>query len=327
MARAILIRTKNVIRYRPFLNSDPPAIAEIWRNAAPMRGCVQSITPSDFDHMVLSKPYFDRHGLILALDGERPVGFVHAGFGPSDDMSRVSHERGVTCILLVASDADVATIERGLLQHSEEYLTSRGARELYGGSARPLNPFYLGLYGGSELPGILASDTRRCDLFQLMGYEAVRRRAVMQRRLTGYRPPIDRRMMLVRRNYEIDVDLDPRSSSWWEASTLGQTDRTKIMLTRRGDRSPSAAITVWDMEPLASSWGVHAMGLTDLEVDEEVRRQGLATFLLGEALRQLHKHGVMLVEAQVDRDNEGMLDLLKKLDFKEIDEGICFCKQ
>ena len=41
--------------------------------------------------------------------------------------------------------ADRPDVAAGLLERCEEYLYQRGAKVLYGGSIRPLNPFYLGL--------------------------------------------------------------------------------------------------------------------------------------------------------------------------------------
>ena len=79
-----------MIRYRPFLNHDPPAIAEIWRSQPPQRGLVQPMSPQLFEHLVLSKSYFDRFGLMLAVEGDHPIGFVHAGFGPSSKLSAIS---------------------------------------------------------------------------------------------------------------------------------------------------------------------------------------------------------------------------------------------
>ena len=61
---------------------------------------MQPMSPSVLETFVLAKPYFDRHGLILAVDDDRPVGFVHAGFGPCDDGSKISTELGVTCMLM-----------------------------------------------------------------------------------------------------------------------------------------------------------------------------------------------------------------------------------
>ena len=110
------------------------------------------------EELVLAKPYFDNQGLILAVDGETAVGFVHAGFGPSDDYSGLSTQLGVTCMLMVREPYRGRGIGSNLLSLSEKYLRGRGAQVLYGGGIHPLDPFYLGLYGGSELPGEGARD-------------------------------------------------------------------------------------------------------------------------------------------------------------------------
>ena len=92
-----------MITYRPFLNTDPPLIVEVWKQQAPLRGQVGSLTSDELEKHVFSKPYFDRDGLWLAIDdsGERPraVGFVHAAFGPHDSRRDISNSLGVICQL------------------------------------------------------------------------------------------------------------------------------------------------------------------------------------------------------------------------------------
>jgi len=82
-----------VIQYRSFLNTSPPLIEEIWRQQPPIRGQVESLTRATLDAQIFSKPYFESGGLIIAIDesGDQPVplGFVHAGFAPNDDLSRL----------------------------------------------------------------------------------------------------------------------------------------------------------------------------------------------------------------------------------------------
>ena len=62
-------------------------------------------------------------------------------------------------------------------------MTRRGLR-LYAGAMFPLNPFYLGLYGGSELPGFLATDAAAEVFFTKRGYQVCRTTRVLQRRLS-----------------------------------------------------------------------------------------------------------------------------------------------
>jgi ribosomal protein S18 acetylase RimI-like enzyme len=316
-----------VIRVRPFRNSDPPHLVEVWRSQPPQRGLAQSISVRVLEELVFAKPYFDRMGLHVAITAEgHVVGFAHAGFGPKDDYSSLSTELGVVCLLLVVPDQPFEAVADPLLQASEEFLRTRGAKILYAGSVFPLNPFYLGLYGGSELPGVLESDARALSFYRSRGYQEIDRVAVMQRELPGFRPIVDRNQMQIRRGFQVEAVLDPPTRSWWESCTLGHTDRTRFQLLPRGGKEPAARATFWHIEPLASSWGVHAVGLIEVETAPASRRQGLATFLVGESLRQMQAHGTTLVEAQTMERNSAALGLYRKLGFQVIDHGIVLRK-
>ena len=74
-------------------------------------------------------------------------------------------------------------------------MKSRGAKTLYGGGSYPLSPFYYGLYGGSELSGVLDSDPELVAVFSEAGYRAVHRSLVLHRDLVGFRPVVDRQQM------------------------------------------------------------------------------------------------------------------------------------
>jgi GNAT superfamily N-acetyltransferase len=316
-----------VIRVRPFLNTDPPRLAEIWASQPRQRGLVQPMSVRILEEHVFSKPYFDRFSLNVAIgEAGRVLGFAHAAFGASDDLATLSTEMGAVGMLLAAPSEPFESIAEPLLEASEAYLRSRGAKLLYAGGVFPLNAFYLGLYGGSELPGVLESDARLLEFYRTHGYAEIDRVAVLQRELPGFRPLVDRAQMQIRRGYRIEAVLDPPARSWWEACTLGHADRTRFHLYPRGSEEPAASVAYWHIEPLASSWGVHAVGVLDLETSPGARRQGLATFLLGESLRQLQSHGVTLVEAQTMASNEAALAMYRKLGFQCVDQGVVLRK-
>ncbi|MCH5375887.1 MAG: GNAT family N-acetyltransferase, partial [Planctomycetes bacterium] len=305
-----------MIRYRAFRNTDPPLLAELWCNQPPQRGLVQPMTSGLLEQKVLSKPYFDREGLVVAVEGSRLVGFAHAAFGSAPDGSAVSTDSGTTCMLMVGPHADRRQVSEELLRRSEEYLRSRGARLLLAGCDFPVNPFYLGLYGDNQSSGLLESDTERTALFQSFGYEVARRRVVLERQLSGFRPVLDRLQMQVRRQYHIEAEFDPPAATWWEACTIGQYDRTRHRLVSRRSGQTCGAVSSWDMERVSTSRGVHAVGVVDLEIQEDCRGQGLGTFLIGEALRRLHSESprrVDLAVVQVGDDNQAALALFRKL--------------
>jgi ribosomal protein S18 acetylase RimI-like enzyme len=315
-----------LITYRAFTNRDVRILAEIWRSRAHERGLMQPMSAALFEELVLSKSYFDNAGLILALDDGAPAGYVHAGFGPTEDGSTLCYNRGVISMLIVRPEYRRRGIGQQLLAHAEKYLCGRGVKEIYGGGIHPVTPFYLGLYGGSELPGVLASDADALRRYEASGFTAVDRCAVFHRDLTTFRPIVDRKQLQLRRQQNLQVVVDPPCRTWWEACTFGGFDRTRFELAPKTGGPPIASLTVWSMEPLSTSLGVRATGMYDLYVDPAHRRQGTAVCLLGEACKQLAAEGVALLETQAMLRDTPAVNLFKKLGFKQVDEGVVFRK-
>ncbi len=312
--------------YRAFRNTDPPAIAELWCSHPPQRGMAQPMTARQLEKRVFSQPYFDRQGLIVAEEEAHVVGFVHAGFGSNADGSGVSTAVGATHILMVAPHAERDPVARELLDRSEQYLIGHGARTLFGGIVYPANAFYLGLYGGSQSPGVLESDAENVTLFRSSGYVEVECHTIMQRPLAGFRPIVNRQQMQIRRQYRVESEFDPRPKMWWEACTIGQRERVRHRIVSRRDGSVCGSVTFWDMERVTSGWGVHTMGLMDLEIESHLLRQGLGTHLVGEALRSMHETGMSLAEVQMEEGNQGAIALFRKLGFQQVDRGFVLRK-
>jgi ribosomal protein S18 acetylase RimI-like enzyme len=318
-----------MICYRPFRNTDPPLLAELWCGQSPGRALVQPMTRGLFEQEVLGKPYFDRHGLIVAADGHRLVGFAHAAFGPTPDGSAISTRVGTTCMLMTGPHVQWRQIAEQLLWHSENYLTSRGARTLLAGCVRPVNPFYQGLYGSTDSPGVLESQAATVQLFQASGYETVATHAVLERPLSGFRPVLDRLQMQVRRQYHIQVEIDPLPVSWWDACTTGQIGRSIHRIVARRVGQPCGSIMSWQLDHISAMRGVRTAGLTHLEVAPAYRGQGLGTFLVGETLRRLHSEPVDRVDlavVQVPEDQHAGLALFRKLGFQQVDRGLVLSK-
>jgi GNAT superfamily N-acetyltransferase len=316
-----------MIQFRSFRNDDPPALAEIWSNQPPLRALLQPLSAYELDRLVMGKPYFDRLGLIVAVDDGKPVGFVHAGFGPSDDGTCIDAAIGVTCILMVVSHPQRKAIAGELLLQSEQYLTSRGAATLYGGGVQSTAPFYQGLYGGSALPGVLDGDELFLSACQESGYQVVGHRRILQLDLARFRPPVDRIQMQIRRSYRVETLMDPRSESWWEACNDGQHERMRFVAVPRGKGQSGGSMTFWDMEPMASCWGTHATGLIQVQIDAEQHREAMASFLLSESLKSLAADGATLAEVQIGDDQEELATLFTKAGFQQTDRGTVLRKQ
>ncbi len=318
-------RIAPVYHFRPFRNTDPPHIAAIWRDQPAQRGLMQPITPNLLEQLVFSKPYFDPQGLILAFHGDEPVGFAHAGFGSNDDQTKLDTSMGTTYQLMLRSDHRNEELADELLKHSEEYLRSQGAKVLYGGGILPLNAFYLGLYGGSELPGVLQRDPTLGATCLRHGYREVDRVQILQLELAQFRPPVTRAQRMLRREMSSNEIYCPPSRTWWEANTFGDFERLRFYLSV-GNSPPLAQVDFWDVEPLSSRWNSATAGMFDLRVIDVRRRQGLATYLLVEAFERLRSRGIVYVEAQTMQFNEPAIALYTKLGFSKIDEGVVYRK-
>jgi len=314
-----------VYQFRTFRNSDPPRIAEIWRDQPPQRGVMQPVTASLLEQLVFSKPYFDPEGMIVLLSDDSPIGFVHAGFGANDDKSGLETESGTTYQLMMRADRRNDALADELLRRAEDYLRRRGAKVLYGGGIRPLNAFYLGLYGGSELPGVLVGDHVLGATCLRNGYREIDRVQILQLELAQFRPPVSRSLRQLRRELSSSEIYCPPSRTRWEAYTIGDFERLRFSLAAAGGKS-LADVDFWDIEPLSTRWNAATAGMFDLRVNTDRRRQGLATFLLVDAFERLRSRGIVLVEAQTMQNNAPALALYAKLGFTKIDEGVVYRK-
>lgn len=319
--------TPPVYHFRPFRNSDPPRIAEIWRSQTPQRGVMQPVSASLLEQLVFSKPYFDPAGLIVALVDNDPVGFVHAGFGANDDETAITTDVGTTYQLMLAAEHRKPSLADELLTRSEAYLRERGAQVIYAGGIRPLNGFYLGLYGGSELPGVLVTDPTLGEACLRNGYREIDRVHVIQLELAGFRAPVTRELRSLRRDTSFREEFSPPLSTWWDTCTTGAFDRMLFTVAKSGGGPALGGVWFWDVEPLSTCWGLPTAGMFDLHVESALRRKSLATFMLTEAFERLRNRGIVMVEAQTMQNNTPALNLYKKLGFKKVDEGVVYRKE
>lgn len=311
------------MRLRPFRNDDPPRISRLWRRLPPSRLRAPTLSVPTLESLILSKPYFDRAGMIVAEGADELQAVVHAGFGTDRTGSTLSHEVGVVAAL-IEPQGD-AGLRSELLDAAEAYLAQRGAQTVLAGGVSPHHPFYLGLYGGALLPGIAASDESTCQTFAASGYSETGRRRILRRSLAGFRPPVDRDLIRLRRLFRVVRSVGPARRDWWDACTIGVLHRTRFELIPRDGGDAIAAIEVWDMEPLASGWGTHGVGVCLWHDANQDPRLPTSCFLLGEAMRQLLTEGSAFLEVHLE-PGAPREAVCRRLGFEPFDEGCVLTK-
>lgn len=271
--------------------------------------------------------HFDPSGLIVATQGDHRVGFVHAGFGPNETGAGLDPSMGTTHMLMLKGGMDDPRLATQLLQASEAYQRGRGAKVIYAGGIQPLNSFYLGLYGGSEIPGVLQSDATFHEVCRTQGYREIDRVRIFQCDLVNFRAPISHEVRRLKRSTELIETVDPPAGTWWEACVWSSLQRDRFELFDKVQRQIVASASFWDVQPISSGWGMCTAGLFDLQVAADFRRRGAASYLLGEAIRLLRRRGVQTVEAQTMDSNEAAISLYRKLGFAEVDQGAVYRKE
>jgi len=316
-----------VIHYRTFRNTDPPGLVGVWNASfGDSRAAVGLRTATLLEYFLFAKPYFDPHGLILAEDDGRPAGFALAGSGFAADGAALDPAVGVVCAVGVDPARRRQGVGSELLARAETYLRGRGAGTLLAGPMAPQDPYMFGLYGGSQSPGFLDSDADARPFFQKRGYVESAARGVF--RLPLDQPPAaaDARFAAHRQRY--DVHVGPLSGcTWREECVYGPLELHEYRLVEKTTGRTAARAALWEMETFSPGWNEHAIGVADLAVPPELRRKGLAKFLLVQVLRHLHEQFYTLAEMQAPEGDAAVTGMLLGLGFTKVDRGVMYRRE
>ncbi len=317
-----------MIRLRAFRNSDPPALARLWNQADPGALGAQPLRVHELDTHAWGTVNFERSGLIVAERDGRIIGFVHAGFGPElpVDAARPlesSHEMGTVAMLGIERGVDEPVVVADLIRAAEVYLRGRGAKVLYAGGLFPLNPFYWGVYGGSEGAGVLSRHEPFRSVLVELGYEPVSTTVLLEADL-NVAESRDPRAAFIRRQTQIDFEDDAPVRNWWQNLALGDFQFMRTRLIAKSGGAQIACAETWDMGWFARRDGRARIGLINLEVAAQHRRKGFGRHLITEIFRRARENLIALVEVQTSSTNEPALSLYASLGFQPIDEATLF---
>ena len=315
-----------MIEYRAFKNSDPPQLVELWHACELGRGAATAFSTDAFERANFSQPYFDRAGLIVAVDGSRIIGFAHAGFGCNEDQSALDRRVGVICAIMVRPDYRRRGIGRELFRRAECYLRESGAQTLQAGASGLCDPFYFGLYGGSRPSGFLESDANSGPFLAAMCYKPAETIDVLQRDISEPRDPINFRLTTIRRKWEVELVERTHQTSWWWETRFGRMESLGALLVRKGDAvgDPVAGVTITGLDCYRERWHHQALGLSQLFVIDSERGKGFGQAILVETIRRLRKELVTLIEIHVPSTNPSALATARSAGFVQVDTGIVY---
>jgi len=314
-----------VIDYRTFRNEDPPQLLELWNRSGLGRGGATGISLDVLDQLLFCQPYFDARGLILACLDKTVIGMAHAGFACQEDQTDLCCDDGVICQVIVDPDHRRQGIGRELIERAQRYLTTAGATRVHAGSGPGRDPFYCGLYGGSEAAGFLATDEGVTEFLAACGFQPAASFGIFQRQLTQESvDEIDYKSIQWKRSVKLEISPQHQEGSWWWNNRVGRLDYIRFRLVQTEADDCLASLTLVGLDQYLKKWNARGVGLVDIHVEESFRRQGLGRLLLGETLRRLKQESISLIEAHAPDDNPALTALLTACGFQRIDAGTQF---
>jgi GNAT superfamily N-acetyltransferase len=318
-----------VVVYRQFRNADPPQIVRLWNESGLGRGAALAISCDEFDSLIIAQPYFDPAGVILATTDEgAAIGFAHAGFIADETKSRLSKKTGVICAVIVDPAHRRQGIGRERVHRAEEYLLQSGAETILAGGADPRDPFYCGLYGGSESAGFLESDVAAGPFFRALGYVPIERHLIFQRTLGPGGPEVMCvRMLNAKRQSKLVAASAYEPKDWWWSTRHGRLDSMHLGLLPKSGGALMAKVCVVGMDLYMNGWKLRAIGISDLQVTEQQRRKGYGQLLLDEVCRRVREDMIQLAEAHTRETDLGGIAVLKSAGFHQVDAGVVYKKQ
>lgn len=313
-----------MIEYRPFHNTDPPRLLQLWHSCALGRSAAEGFSCDILELFTFSQPFFDRHGLIVAFDGDRLVGFVHAGFAPTKAQDGLNRTDGIISALMVHPGFRRRGIATKLLTRAEAYLRGQGSQTVEAGGGLDRNGFYVGIYGGLQPSGFSEGAAAWDPFFASCGYSAATQTLVLRRDLVKSRDPVTARLIRNRRLLNMVITDRPTGQPWWWFIRYGHLDSLRFELQDKTDNSTVASGQIIGMDVFIPKWGVRPVGIRDVFVPESHRRHGYGLALVLEICRRLREESVQLIEAHVDQANSGGIDLFTASRFETADRLVTY---
>ncbi len=304
-----------VVEIRAFLNSDVPRLADLWNRQEAVAGRLQVVTAALLETHVFSKSYFDPAGLLLAEMDQLLVGATFCGFAPNDGGSKLDSRLGI----LSHSILDISATDsawRMLWKAANDYFKHHGTEWIFFGSRFPDCPYLTGLCGGTFVPGMVTTDRALANRLNEVGFKACGEVDVLTLDVQRFKPPVDRRVIMAKRSYDVRVAIDPLPDTWWQNSISAFRHQIDFRMVERKSNRVCGYLSFCNTRPIDSGWDSRYFGIAQIQVDDALQRSGLGQAMLFDAIKDLGQRGVVEIEAQVPRANTACLAMLKKIGFR-----------
>lgn len=232
------------------------------------------LTPARFGHFISAKPYFDASGFLVAHEGPRVVGWVHACLVPYTD-NPAADPSPWPRIQMLLFEPERPELGLELVRQATQYLRNRSTQTPTALHPTRGYPFYRGLWMGGE-PQLLTTLPHVQMALEASGYAESHRDVMMTVRLDE-RPKELRPAAAVEFTTEpLRIKHDVMRHSW----TGFEPQSIHAHL-----KGQWAGTIGWVLVPqTAERMGVASLNIYTLGVSSNCRRQGIGAALSSRAM-------------------------------------------
>jgi GNAT superfamily N-acetyltransferase len=264
-----------------YRDSDLPIMCRLYHTQAAALPHVAPLEPDDFHRHIAAKQYFDPEGVLVARNGGNVLGWIHACVAPGSEPWHRPEDVAARIRMLVCPP-DRLDIAAALIEGAHQYLRATGHSKIEAFHARAGYPFYRGLWMGGEpmapvtLPHLLMA-------LSVAGYKATQESVFLTRGPADPPPP---------RPIESQLAFEDRPSTMVHDAMRASWDGFDPWTTTVRLDSQHAGAVHWVVVPqLAEKLGAPCMNIWGLGVEEKYRGRGIASALIGRALRLGRQRG------------------------------------
>lgn len=294
---------EQVASFRAVRPSDLPGIVAVWNRTFAAQPNFIPLTEADFRKRVMGEPSFDPDCFLVSANRKAVAGFVH--YGPLTNFWYEPGERRVDPsggqIWAVVAPPSDRPLLRALLEEAVGRLSAGGATRilLHPSWVQCTQPFYNGIAGGYENPGLAATRDELLEAAAGQGFAPVAEYGTPEldlsdqdhiQRLSAEAERILARFRGLRRQQRRRV-----------VRSLFFPDRDTVELAQGGETVAVTAYSPWEEYCLAH--GRRVYGITGVQVARAWRGQGLGKVIMTMAIQAARAEGAEALHLHVYREN------------------------
>src|SRR5262249_14827545 len=137
----------------------------------------------------------------------------------------------------------------------------------------------------------------------------------------------DPRFANLRRRFDVRIVPKIPLGTWWQECVMGLVEPVEFRMEEHVSGRLAATAVAWAMEAFSATWNLPSVGVLEVQVREDIRRQGFGKFLLTSILRYLQEQYFGVCEIQVMEHNQAAVGLFKSVGFARVDAGRLYKKR